>query len=56
MDGNQAYLLSTWTVKQAKADGGAGSMSGHSLLVLAKQGDGSWKAKVNTFIPLQPQN
>jgi hypothetical protein len=32
MDGNQAYLLSSWTVKQVKADGAAGSMSGHTLL------------------------
>jgi hypothetical protein len=56
MDGNQAYLLSSWTVKQVKADGAAGSMSGHTLRVLAKQGDGSWKTKVHTFIPLQPQN
>jgi uncharacterized protein (TIGR02246 family) len=56
MDGNQAYLLSTWTVKQVKADGGAASISGHTLRVLAKQDDGSWKTKVHTFIPLQPQN
>ena len=54
-DGNLAYLLSTWTVKQVKGDGGAGSMSGNTLRVLEKQGDGSWKTKVHTFIPLQPQ-
>ena len=55
MDGNLTYLLSTWTVKQVKADGDAGSMSGNTLRVLEKQGDGSWKTKSHTFIPLQPQ-
>jgi uncharacterized protein (TIGR02246 family) len=56
MDGNQAYLLSTWTVKKVKADGSAATLNGHTLRVLAKQADGSWKTKVHTFIPLQPQN
>jgi hypothetical protein len=55
MDGNLTYL-STRTVKQVKADGDAGSMSGNTLGVLEKEGYGSWKTKIHTFIPLRGGN
>jgi uncharacterized protein (TIGR02246 family) len=53
-DGNLAYLLSTWTVNLAKSGGEVGKMTGHTLRVLVKQNDGSWRTKVHTFIPQNP--
>jgi len=54
-DGNLAYVLSTWTVK--KVGGGPNNdqestVLGHTLRVLSKQGDGTWKTKVHMFVPL----
>jgi len=54
-DGNLAYVLSTWTVK--KVGGGPNNneestVQGHTLRVLLKQSDGTWKTKVHMFVPL----
>ena len=54
-DGNLAYVLSTWTVK--KVGGGPNNneestLQGHTLRVLLKQSDGTWKTKVHIFVPL----
>ena len=54
-DGNLAYVLSTWTVK--KVGGGPNNneestVQGHTLRVLLKQSDGTWKTKVHIFVPL----
>jgi len=54
-DGNLAYVLSSWTVK--KVGGGSNNneestVLGHTLRVLSKQGDGTWKTKVHMFVPL----
>ena len=48
-DGNLSYVLSTWTVK--KVGGGPNNneestLQGHTLRVLLKQSDGTWKTKV----------
>ena len=48
-DGNLAYLLSTWTVKQVKSSGEESTLQGHTLRVLVKQSDGTWQTKVHTF-------
>ena len=53
-DGNLAYLLSTWTVKQVKSGGEESTLQGHTLRVLVKQSDGTWQTKVHTFVPLPP--
>ena len=55
--GNLAYLLSTWTVKQAKGgpnNNEESTLQGHTLRVLLKQSDGTWKTKVHMFVPLAP--
>jgi ketosteroid isomerase-like protein len=54
-DGNLAYVLSSWTVK--KVGGGPNNneestLQGHTLRVLLKQSDGTWKTKVHIFVPL----
>ena len=56
-DGNLAYLLSTWTVKQVKkgdypSNSEESALQGHTLRVLLKQSDGTWKTKVQMFVPL----
>ena len=53
-DGNLAYMLSTWTVKQVNSGGEVSNMTGHTVRVLAKQNDGTWKTKLHMFVPLQP--
>jgi uncharacterized protein (TIGR02246 family) len=53
-DGNLAYLLSSWTVKQVKSSGEVATVNGHTLRILLKQDDGSWKTKVHMFIPQNP--
>jgi ketosteroid isomerase-like protein len=58
-DGNLAYVLSTWTVKQVKSgnypnNSEESTMQGHTLRVLLKQGDGTWKTKVHISVPLGP--
>jgi ketosteroid isomerase-like protein len=54
-DGHLAYVLSTWTVK--KVGGGPNNneestLQGHTLRVLLKQSDGTWKTKIHIFVPL----
>jgi ketosteroid isomerase-like protein len=44
-DGNLAYLLSTWTVKQVKSGGEESTLQGHTLRVLVKQSDGTWQTR-----------
>jgi ketosteroid isomerase-like protein len=54
-DGNLAYLLSTWTVKKVKGgpnNNEESTLQGHTLRVLLKQSDGTWKTKVHIFVPL----
>jgi ketosteroid isomerase-like protein len=56
-DGNLAYVLSTWTVKQVKSgnypnNSEESTLQGHTLRVLLKQSDGTWKTKVHLFVPL----
>jgi uncharacterized protein (TIGR02246 family) len=53
-DGNLAYLLSSWTVKQVKSSGEVGTLTGHTVRVLLRQNDGSWKTKLHMFIPQNP--
>jgi uncharacterized protein (TIGR02246 family) len=53
-DGNLAYMLSTWTVKQVKSGGEASDLTGHTVRVLLKQNNGTWKTKVHMFVPLPP--
>ena len=56
-DGNLAYVLSSWTVKQIKkgdypSNSEESTLRGHTLRVLLKQSDGTWKTKVHMFVPL----
>ena len=53
-EGNLAYLLSTWTVKQVKNGGEESTLQGHTARVLVKQSDGTWRTKVHMFVPLPP--
>jgi uncharacterized protein (TIGR02246 family) len=53
-DGSLAYMLSTWTVKQVKSSGEVSDLTGHTVRVLLKQNDGTWKTKVHMFVPLPP--
>jgi uncharacterized protein (TIGR02246 family) len=53
-DRNLAYMLSTWTVKQIKSGGEVSDLTGHTVRVLLKQNDGTWKTKVHMFVPLPP--
>jgi ketosteroid isomerase-like protein len=56
-EGNLAYMLSTWTVKQVKkgdypSNSEESTLQGHTLRVLLKQSDGTWKTKLHIFVPL----
>jgi ketosteroid isomerase-like protein len=56
-EGNLAYVLSSWTVKQIKkgdypSNSEESTLQGHTLRVLLKQSDGTWKTKVHLFVPL----
>jgi uncharacterized protein (TIGR02246 family) len=53
-DGNLAYLLSSWTVKQVKSGGEVGTLTGTTSRILLRQNDGSWKTKVHMFIRQNP--
>ncbi len=53
-DGNLAYLLSSWTVKQVKSGDEVITTTGTTLRVLVKQNDGGWKTKVHMFIRQNP--
>jgi uncharacterized protein (TIGR02246 family) len=52
-DGNLAYLLATWTVKQVREGGDTASFSGHTVRIFQRQGDGAWKTKVHMYVPLK---
>lgn len=54
-DGNLAYVLSTWRVKKVKGgpnNNEEGTLQRHTLRVLLKQSDGTWKTKVHIFVSL----
>jgi uncharacterized protein (TIGR02246 family) len=53
-DGNLAYLVASWTVKQVKQGGDTASFGGHTVRIFQRQSDGAWKTKVHMYIPLKP--